>query len=153
MDHEAAHDLYQTLTAYDSSAKAKQVRGMLLAYMLCGRRANLPRWRTMADVPSTILITCRVLASPQSSMQTDLRSCGAAMDQLCKAPRHKQSQAPGASAGGTRQKAAMPTQLMGGQRAAGTDPASDHQTGRFAAAGCIQNSTAMMTKGGPATAG
>lgn len=52
-----------------------------------------------------------------------------------------------------RQKAAMPMQLMDGQTAAGTGPASDHQTGRFAAAGCIQSNTAMMTGGGPATAG
>jgi hypothetical protein len=82
MDHEAAHELYQTLKAYDSSAKTKQVREMLLACMLRGRKASLPGLR----MSTYHLITCRVWASPQRIMRTDMRSDGASTCQLCRAP-------------------------------------------------------------------
>ena len=82
-----------------------------------------------------------------------MRSDGAAMHQLCRAPRHKQSQEQGVSAGVMRQRAAMPMQLMSGQTAAGTGPASDPRTERITAAERLQSDTAIMTRGRPATAG
>ena len=148
MDHEAAHELYQTLKAYDAGAKAKQVWHVAHASIRCkedrkpaihGRRYQ---W-----------FTCRVLASAatQSNMQMVTQLDNAAMHQLCGASRHMHSQAAEVRVDITRERV-MRAQLTDCQRAAGTGPESVIQTESIAAEG-LPSDAGTLVSGGVATAG